>query len=71
MYNLYIIMYQFNTYLYCLTPSAKNIYECTNDNFHFVQIISSMLYNRHFTVTLNTINGADGETNETAYPRVV
>jgi len=30
-----------------------------------------MLYNRHFTaVTLNIINGADGETNETAYPRL-
>ena len=30
----------------------KKIYECT-DNWHFVRIISSMLHNRRFTVTLN------------------
>lgn len=30
----------------------KKIYECTDD-WHFVRIISSMLHNRRFTVTLN------------------
>jgi len=30
----------------------KKIYKCTND-WHLVRIISSMLHNQHFTVTLN------------------
>jgi len=47
----------------------KKIYECTSD-WHLVQIISSMLHNRRFTVTLNN-KGADGETNEMAYPKAV